>query len=88
MKDLVKYLATSLVDYPDGVSVDEHSIEREVTIELSVQQDDLGKIIGKKGRTARALRAIISAVGAKQGKRVFLDIIEPESESEQEDVRV
>lgn len=82
MKDLVQYLATALVDAPEDVSVEEHVFDQEVTVELSVNQDDLGKIIGKKGRTARALRSIVSAVGAKKGKRVFLDILEPERDLE------
>lgn len=80
MKALVQYLAAALVDFPDDVQVDEHTFDREVTIELNVRQEDLGKVIGKKGRTARALRALVSAAGAKQGKRVFLEIVEPDRE--------
>ena len=87
MKELVQYLATALVDFPDDVQVDEHNFDQEVTVELNVRQADLGKIIGKKGRTAQALRTLVSAAGAKQGRRVFLEIVEPEKEQKtQEEV--
>ena len=76
MKDLVEYIAKSLVDQPDGVKVLEVEGERTSVIELSVAKEDLGKVIGKQGKTARAMRTILSAASAKQKKRTILEIIE------------
>ncbi len=76
MKPLVEFLAKSLVDAPDDVEV--HSVEREqaTVLELEVAQPDLGKIIGRQGRTARAIRTLLSAAGHKQRRRYILDIID------------
>lgn len=82
MIELVRSLATALVDFPDQIKIEEHNFDREVTIELHVRREDLGKIIGKKGRTAQALRTLVNAAGAKLGKRVFLEIVEPDCPSE------
>jgi len=76
MKDLVKYLAQALVDSPDEVSVSEIEGEQTSVIELRVAKDDLGKIIGKHGRTAQSIRTILSAASAKNRKRAVLEIIE------------
>lgn len=76
MKDLIEYIAKSLVDKPSDVSVRETQGERTTIIELRVAQEDLGKVIGKDGRTARAMRTILSAAGAKMGKRCVLEILE------------
>ena len=76
MKDLVKYLAQALVDSPDEVSVSEVEGEQTSVIELRVAKDDLGKIIGKHGRTAQSIRTILSAASAKNKKRAVLEIIE------------
>jgi predicted RNA-binding protein YlqC (UPF0109 family) len=76
MKDLVKYIAQALVDYPDQVSVNEVVGNQTSVLELKVAKDDLGKIIGKQGRTARAMRTILSAASAKIKKRTVLEIIE------------
>jgi len=76
MKDLVKYLAQALVDSPDEVSVSEIEGEQTSVIELRVAKDDLGKIIGKHGRTAQSIRTILSAASAKNKKRAVLEIIE------------
>ena len=78
MKDLVEYLATSLVDNKDAVHVDESESERRIQLSLSVQQDDLGKVIGKKGRTVKAMRILLSALAATHGKQVSLQVLEPE----------
>jgi predicted RNA-binding protein YlqC (UPF0109 family) len=75
-KDLVEYIAKALVDYPDQVKVSEIEGERTSVIELSVAKEDLGKVIGKQGRTARAIRVILGAVSASLGKRSVLEIIE------------
>lgn len=76
MKELVEYIAKALVDSPEEVSVSE--VEGEVTsvLELKVAKSDLGKVIGKQGRTARAMRVILSAASTKLRKRAVLEILE------------
>lgn len=76
MKDLVKYVAQALVDHPEEVSVNEIEGNQMSVLELKVAKDDLGKIIGKQGRTAQALRTLLSAASAKYKKRTVLEIIE------------
>ena len=76
MKDLVKYIAQALVDYPEQVTVTEVVGNQTSVLELKVAKEDLGKIIGKQGRTARAMRTILSAASAKVKKRTVLEIIE------------
>jgi predicted RNA-binding protein YlqC (UPF0109 family) len=76
MKDLVKFIAEALVDHPGDVEVKEVEGEQTSVIELKVAKDDLGKVIGKQGRTARAMRTILSAASAKLKKRCVLEIIE------------
>ncbi|MCK9523146.1 MAG: KH domain-containing protein [Proteobacteria bacterium] len=76
MKELVEYMAKALVDNPDEVQVAEIEGEQSAVIELRVSREDLGKVIGKQGRTARAMRTIISAASTKLKKRAVLDIIE------------
>ena len=75
-KELVEYIAKSLVDDPDHVVVRETEGEQGTVLELEVAQDDLGKIIGKQGRTARAIRTLLGAVSAKTKKRAVLEILE------------
>ena len=76
LTELIITLAKSLVDYPDQVRVTEVAGEQTAVFELHVAQEDLGKIIGKQGKTARAIRTILSASAAKLKKRVVLEIIE------------
>lgn len=76
MKELIEYIAKALVDNPDQVNVSEIEGEKTSVIELSVAKDDLGKVIGKQGRTARAMRTILSAASTKVKKRAVLEIIE------------
>jgi len=76
MKDLIKYIAQALVDHPEEVQVSEVEGEQTSVIELKVAKDDLGKIIGKQGRTARAIRTILGAASAKIKKRSVLEIME------------
>ena len=76
MKDLIAYIAKALVDKPDQVEVNEVEGEQTSVIELRVAKDDLGKVIGKQGRTARALRTILSAASSKLRKRAVLEILE------------
>lgn len=76
LKGLIEYIAKALVDNPDQVKVSEIEGEKTSVIELSVAKDDLGKVIGKQGRTARAMRTILSASSTKVRKRAVLEIIE------------
>ena len=76
MKDLVTKIAKALVDYPEQVSVNVLEGSQSTVLELAVAKDDLGKIIGKQGRTAKAIRTIIGAASAKQHKRAILEIVE------------
>ena len=76
MKDLIEYIAKALVDAPDQVKVSEVEGEKTSVIELTVAKEDLGKVIGKQGRTARAIRTILSAASTKIRTRSVLEIIE------------
>jgi len=76
MKDLVEYVARSLVNEPDQVDVKEIEGERTTVYELRVAPADLGKVIGKQGRTARSIRTLLSAAATKAGKRAVLEIME------------
>jgi len=76
MKELIKYIAQALVDHPEQVTVDEVEGNQTSVLELKVAKEDLGKVIGKQGRTARAMRTILSAASAKIKKRTVLEIIE------------
>jgi predicted RNA-binding protein YlqC (UPF0109 family) len=76
MKELVKYMAQALVDKPEMVEVTEIVGEQTSVLELRVAKEDLGKVIGKQGRTAKAMRTILSAASTKLRKRTVLEIIE------------
>jgi predicted RNA-binding protein YlqC (UPF0109 family) len=76
MKDLIKHIAQALVDQPDKVQVKEISGNQTSVLELKVAKNDLGKVIGKQGRTARSMRTILSAASTKLKKRAVLEIIE------------
>jgi predicted RNA-binding protein YlqC (UPF0109 family) len=76
MKELIEYIAKVLVDNPDEVSVNELEGKQTSVIELRVAKEDLGKVIGKQGRTARAMRTILGAASTKLKKRSVLEIIE------------
>ncbi len=76
LKELVEFVAKSLVDNPDQVEVREIGGEQTVVYELRVAKEDLGKIIGKQGRTARAIRTLLGAASAKLKKRSVLEILE------------
>ncbi len=75
-KDLIEYIAKSLVDNPDEVSVTEIDGERGPVLQLSVAQGDIGKVIGKYGRIAKALRTVLSAASNKDSKRYSLEILD------------
>ncbi|MEP0823541.1 MAG: KH domain-containing protein [Ignavibacterium sp.] len=75
MKEFVEFIARHLVDHPDAVSIDTEDREGTLVLKLKVKESDVGKIIGKSGRTASAVRTLLRAVAAKEGKRVLLDIV-------------
>jgi predicted RNA-binding protein YlqC (UPF0109 family) len=76
MKDLIEYIARALVDDPDQVQVREVEGEKTTVFELRVGSGDLGKVIGKHGRTARSIRTLLNAAATKAGKRAVLEILE------------
>ena len=76
MKDLILYLAKSLVNHPDEVEVKEIQGEASAIIELRVAKEDLGRIIGKQGRTAKSLRTIINAAASRSNRKIVLEIVE------------
>ena len=75
MKELVELLAKSLVDSPDDVIVREKNEDGTIILELSVNKDDMGKVIGKQGRIAKAIRTVVRAAAIKEGKKVVVEII-------------
>lgn len=75
MKELVEYIAKSLVDNPEYVSVNEVNKEQSIILELKVAPEDMGKVIGKQGRIAKAIRTVVKAAAVKQHKRVIVEII-------------
>jgi predicted RNA-binding protein YlqC (UPF0109 family) len=76
LKELVEYVAKALVDNPDAVSVEAIEDEKMTTLRLKVAQSDLGRVIGKQGRNAGAMRTLLHAVGAKSGRRTKFEIVE------------
>ena len=77
MKVLTEYIAKSLVDHPEEVSVDEIRHGNRVTLELSVAKDDMGRVIGKGGRVANAIRTLLRVAAEREGSQVTLDVAEP-----------
>ncbi len=76
MKELVEFLAKSLVDEPDEVRIRSRERDQQTTFELTVAPGDLGKVIGRQGRTARAIRTVLAAAGQKSRRRYALDILD------------
>jgi uncharacterized protein len=77
MKSLTEYIAKSLVDHPDEVTVDEIRHGNRVTLELCVAKDDMGRVIGKGGRVANAIRTLLRVAAERDGSQVTLDVLEP-----------
>ena len=75
MRELIEFVAQNLVSKPDEVKVEEVDSGRQTVVELTVARSDVGKVIGKQGRTARALRSILKVAATKQGKRASLEIL-------------
>lgn len=76
MKELVEIIAKALVDYPDKVVVTETENERAILVELRVDPSDMGKVIGKQGRIAKAIRSVVKAAATKDDKKVNLEIVQ------------
>lgn len=77
LRGLIEYLAQTLVDEPSQVQVNESANGNQVRLELRVARNDMGRIIGKRGRVANSIRMLLRVAAARQGKRVTLDVIEP-----------
>lgn len=75
MVELVEYIAKALVDHPENVTVNQVEGEQSIILELKVDPEDMGKVIGKQGRIAKAIRTVVKAAAAKDGKRVVVEII-------------
>ncbi|MDE6903614.1 MAG: KH domain-containing protein [Lachnospiraceae bacterium] len=75
MKELVEVIAKALVDHPEEVVVSETETDRTITLELRVAQSDMGKVIGKQGRIAKAIRSVVKAAASKEDKKVIVDIM-------------
>lgn len=76
MKDLIEFIVKALVDDPSAIEVEEVEAENSTTYKLRSAKNDIGKVIGKRGRTASAIRTIMTAVSARQGKKAVLEILE------------
>jgi predicted RNA-binding protein YlqC (UPF0109 family) len=76
LKELVEYIAKSLVDSPEAVTVTEVEGDRSIVLELRVSPEDMGKVIGKQGRIAKAIRTVTKAVATREGKKVIVEIIQ------------
>jgi len=76
LKELLTYIAQNLVDYPDEVNVTEREAETETVFELRVNASDMGKVIGRQGRIAKEIRALMRSVAQRQGKRISVDIMD------------
>jgi hypothetical protein len=76
MKELVEVIAKALVDYPDQVVVTENETDKSIVVELRVAQSDMGKVIGKQGRIAKAIRSVVKAAASKSEKKVIVDIVQ------------
>lgn len=76
MKEVLEYVARALVDDPDAVEVTEVAGESSVILQLKVAPDDMGKVIGKRGRTVKAMRSVVRAAGSRQGLSTLVEIVE------------
>lgn len=76
MKELLEHIARAMVDYPERVSVHQVDSDRLIVLELKVAPDDMGKVIGKQGRIAKAIRTVVSAAAVRENKRVVVEIVQ------------
>jgi len=75
MREFIEFIAKHLVDHPDAVQIDQVEQDSRIILKLKVGEKEVGKVIGRKGRTARALRTLLNAVAAKEGKQAILEIV-------------
>ncbi|MFH1037371.1 MAG: KH domain-containing protein [PVC group bacterium] len=85
MKELIEHIVKSIVDFPESVDVRQIDGESTIVFELRVRQDDVGKVIGKKGRTINAIRTLVNATAAKSSMRAMLEIVEENKQSSPEE---
>lgn len=78
MKDLIEFIARSLVDHPERVEVRQYGSGTRLRFELQVAREDMGRVIGKSGRVANAMRALLRVAAEREGKQVTLDVVEPQ----------
>ena len=78
MKDLIEFIAKSLVEHPEQVEVREYGSGDRIRLELSVAKDDMGRVIGKSGKVANSIRALLRVAAEREGKQATLDVVEPE----------
>ncbi len=78
MKALIEFIAKSLVEHPEQVEVQEYGNDDHIRLELSVAKDDMGRVIGKGGKVANSIRAILRVAAEREGKQVTLDVVEPQ----------
>ena len=76
MKELVEVIAKALVDHPEEVVVTENQSEKAIVVELRVAQSDMGKVIGKQGRIAKAIRSVVKAAASKEDRKVIVEIVQ------------
>ena len=76
MKELLFYIVSNLVEHPESVSINEVETEDAITLELKVEQSDMGKVIGRQGRIAKAIRTLVKSAAAKSGKKVTVEILD------------
>ena len=85
MKELLLYVATQLVDHPDAVTVTQREEEGNTVLELRVAPEDMGKVIGKQGRIAKALRVVVKAAATRENKKVTVEIVKEQEAAEAEE---
>ena len=78
MKALIEFIAKSLVEHPEQVEVQEYGAEDRIRLELTVAKDDMGRVIGKSGKVANSIRALLRVAAEREGKQVTLDVVEPQ----------
>jgi len=78
MKDLIEFIAKSLVEHPEQVEVREYGTGDRIRLELSVAKDDMGRVIGKGGKVANSIRALLRVAAEREGKQATLDVVEPQ----------
>jgi uncharacterized protein len=82
MKDLAEYILKAIVTHPDDVVVKEEEKDNEITLDISVNQEDMGKVIGKQGKIIKSIRSLLFAKSIKEGKKININLLDPEAQPE------